>query len=1272
MSWISSNTTTKQVSQDVLSFYHGFSKTPVEPEIKNGTVTGYAATTLANATTKAGHTVLGTEVWANELPWFGFAPNKTVASSRVSGITNKNDLIRINEDGKDYIYIGEGGETFDKDTWDTVWQEITLKNGDELYNSKGEKVLRYYERQKMQAIEGNNNAGIDSAGYATRLFVDESTHTAITEIGKGTVIAQFAASTDSIKNGLTSSILNPVVYIDTTQKVAGTHYYDYNVSGTILWDSNVKSKNVYITCFRYIGKSTTAQVSEIGSTVKTHTSDISAIKAQLGMGGGGQDGTPSVTERVDANEAALKVLLGLAEGDEVAATESIATTAANAVSTSLTGTTAGTIGKAIADAKQEALDAINAIQHFSVVVVPEGQTMENVTPVENTIYLVKDANAAEGTYIEYIAFKQGETIVTEKIGSTAIDLSGYTTDAEHTALAERVTALDAATAGRVAVVEGKVSSLEDQVSTLTNETIPAIQQSVTDGVSEAKTYAEGQASAAQTAATTAASQALATARGEITQEIEAAQAAAESTAADELAAAVEQIGKDIEAAKNAAIASAEVTINAGTGIVVTPEGKGTTFEISVSDAVATASDLTALTARVTTLENTTVPGIDTRLQAAEATITSLTEEGGVIDGIEGEIEALAGEAGRVTVVEGKVSDIETSLAEGGATANAIKAAQDTADAKVASVTVASAPNGVSFSTGTTPALTVTTAIWEREPSEEYGYGFLGTGGRLITGDTALSVAQNVAENVADDVKSQSLAQTGELSGMFSVTTAGTVGTGITGITITDSGLTQAISDAKSGAEQTAAAALSAARGEITSEIGTAISGVEGKSLASTSTGSDLVTVTTAGTVGTGMTTTVDTTALATAISTAESNAISAAEAAAKAMTLSATDTDDAGKVTVTLGGTVETPTITVTTSDIASASTLSDLVNTVNTHIAEAAGLYLSVEKVDTLPADDKAEKNKIYLVPVDTEAGREQNIHTEYIWTNNKWEIIGTTAIDINSLEAAAEAAQTAADKAQEEVDALETVVATLTQTHTDDKAALESSITGINDTIAAMDSAETVNGLTVTQVDGKITSLTETLIAASVPVGTTSVEGNIAYVGSEKHVIAPEKFQTATTMPATLTSWVADLSNLEEASSSFAGCAALDTFIGDLSSLTNGFNMFKGCTSLKTFIGDLSSLTDGRGMFGDGAIQTGSSGFCKLDIDSLECIANTIKDVNYREGDETSLPPLPGQSYELWLGLASETFPSERSSKAIDVIQSKGWTVFINGTPLASPPNE
>ena len=1054
MSWINSNATYKQNSKNDLSFYHGFSKTPVEP-----TSTGTAATTLANASTKGGHTVIGTEVWAEEIPWFGLVASRAAAVTRLSGLTKLNDLVKVDgEGGKVYRYIGADDAVFTEAEWSSFWTEVTLTNGMVLNNRHNQPVLRYYLNQPMQTLTTTNNASIDSKGFATRLFVNEENHTGQTS--GGSVISQFAAGTDNIKNGIPSVELNPKLYLGTTEKIAGTHYYDYNVSGTILWSTAVTSSSPKISCFRYIGKTVTGQLSTVEEAIKGYAIDISDIKAALGLDPNPDSPTESVTARVETVEDVVRVLLGLGDSDAIAATESIATTANTAATTAISGALeeSGSIAQAIAaaegrvkvttDALQGAIDTLNGSETTTgsvakAVADAEGRVkvttdalagriaaLEGVklsvqvvdalpeVPVINTIYLVPEEGSTTGTYVEYIAYKPegSETVITERIGTTAVDLEGYTTDEEYDALAGET--------GRVTVVEGKVKTLEET-------TIPAIQKSVTDGVSEAKTYAEEQASAAQSAA--------------------------ESTAAGELAAAVEQIGKDIEAAKNAAIASAEVTITAGTGIVVTPEGKGTTFEISVSDAVATASDLTALTTRVTTLETTTVPGIDTRLQAAEATITSLTEEGGVIDGIESEIAALAGEEGRVTELEGKVSDIETSLAEGGAIANAIKAAQDTADAKVASVTVTDTTGTITTGgSATAPAFTVT------------GGAISDTETKFVSGSTVKTYVDGQISNAKSEIKGTTDALAQDIQSIKDVIGEGENGENIIDIlsgirTELDATTATANSAAQSAEGDTYVSAsqtdtkitvttnIAAITSHVDTElvktgtaVATAISGVqtavEGKSLASTSTGSDLVTVTTTGTVGTGMTTTVDTTALATAISDAESNAISAAEAAAKAMTLSATDTDDAGKVTVTLGGTVETPTITVTTDDIASASTLSDLVNTVNTHIAEAAGLYLSVEKVDTLPSDAEAKTNKIYLVPVDTEAGREQNIHTEYIWTNNKWEIIGTTAIDINSLEAAAEAAQStadtalanaataqaAADKAQGEVDALEEVVAT------------------------------------------------------------------------------------------------------------------------------------------------------------------------------------------------------------------------------------------------------
>lgn len=162
-------------------------------------------------------------------------------------------------------------------------------------------------------------------------------------------------------------------------------------------------------------------------------------------------------------------------------------------------------------------------------------------------------------------------------------------------------------------------------------------------------------------------------------------------------------------------------------------------------------------------------------------------------------------------------------------------------------------------------------------------------------------------------------------------------------------------------------------------------------------------------------------------------------------------------------------------------------------------------------------------------------------------------------------------------------------------------------------MDADLTVNGISVKQVDGTITELSESLITASVPADTTSVEGNVAYVGSTKHVIAPEKFQTAAQMPTTLTSWVADLSNL-----------------------TNGDNMFNGCTGLTVFVGDLSSLTSATDMFNG----------CTLDSDSLEILAE-------------NLPTVSGGTIDIGAS-------TNATEEVIATIKGKGWTVKSNGTDL------
>lgn len=839
---------------DNLSLYHTFSKTPVDSN------TSSAAAQLGNAINKSGHTVQSNEIWTESIPFFGLAATTTAIHNKFSATAKVNDLVK-DADGK--IWQRNNVEYTANVEFADLWFEKTtsitstmkdadgnyptaagaLLDGSYLLNSEGIPTVKYYEKRLLTRLTADNNANTNSDNKASRLQID------------GKWIDQFIGVTDIYLNGSAAVSYAPVLRKDASSSPmqAGPEkgYMDYCATGLILWESSAAGTEV-IDCFEYVGAKLNTALTTISDSVK----DIINTTMQ------------GVVASVGTTDKAAAA--GISVDSSVTTSPKIDITTGS-ISTGETKLVTGGAVAAVTDALSGRIAQLEGIQHFSVAVVDTLPT----TLVENTIYLVPEEGSTTGTYVEYIAYKPegSETVTTERIGTTAIDLEGYTTDAEHEAL------------------QGRVSTAEGQIATITS-TDSTKEGSIAKALADAKTYAEGQASDAQSGA--------------------------EQTAAAALSAARTEITAEIAQAKSEAIASAEVTITAGTGIVVTGEGKGTTFQIAVSDDVATAASVSALS-QVVASNKTELEGKITAVETAASTAleTAKTEINGTTDALDG----------RLQTAEGKVSTLEGQVAT------------------------------------------------------------------LTTGDN--SVAKQI-ETAANAIKGQSLAQTGTLSGMFSVTTDGSVGTGITSITISDTGLSTAIADAKSGAEQTAATALSTARGEITTEITTAVSGLETK----LTTGD--------GSLGAKVTAledsvkTINETTIPNAITTAQNGAVTTV----KALTLTASDSDDAAKVTVTLGGTVETPTITVTSSDIASAQTLSELSSKVNTHIEEAAGLYLSVEKVTQLPADADAKTNKIYLVPLDTEEGREKNIHTEYIWTNNQWEVIGTTAIDMNSLEAAAEAA--------------------------------------------------------------------------------------------------------------------------------------------------------------------------------------------------------------------------------------------------------------------------
>ena len=1112
-------------TQNTLSFYHTFSKTQVN---KNAPFNS-----LGNSINKSGHTVQASDVWADDIPFFAEKGTTDEVHSIFSAQAQTNDLVKV---GSKFYQRNTTPYTTDA-TFASLWSEKTesimdwsivdgeyqytkvtggLVDGSYLVNAAGKPVIKYHERAQLSILTAANNANVTSNKLASRLKVGGTWGTDDKEkvpfMNGGQWVEQFVTVTDKYVNGEAATIYAPKVYATKTTEApyeAGSIYFDFCATGVILWDGkSAANGQEVITCFEYVGDKLSTALGNISSEIE----DIVSTTME------------GVVASVGTTNAASTAGLSI-KGTKTAPTVDITTgTVTSGEAKLVTGGAVYNVTNALASR----ISQLEGIQHFSVVVC-EGTTLP-AAPVENTIYLVAEQGVAEGTYIEYIAFKQGETVVTEKIGSTAIDLSGYTTNAEHTALADRVTALDAATTGRVAVVEGKVSSLESQVSTLTTETIPAIQQSVT----EARTYAEQKASAAQTAATNAASQALTTARGEITQEIAAAQSAAESTAASELATAVEQIGKDIEAAKQAAISSSTVTLSQSTtdtGILVNPNGTAAnSFTIGVDKSIiATAASVTALSETITS-NKSELEGKITAAQTAATTAASQALETAKTE-IKGTTDALDT---RLQTAEGKVSTLESQVAT------------------------------------------------------------------LTTGDN--SVDKQI-EAAATAIKGQSLDQTGTLTGMFSVATAGSVGAGITSITITDTGLSTAIAAAKSGAEQTAATALSTARGEITTEISTAVSALESK----LTTGEDSLSAKVA--------------ALETATGTTLPAAIEQALDDAKAYSdsLHTTSLDY-----VVLGDAEFLPT--------PSANTLGKIYLVASQNVPTIGDSAISGSYVE-------------YMTRKVSE--------TEYTW-----EKIGTTAADLNAYAKTSEV-EAAVAAVQGEVDALKS-------THATDKAALEASIAtkvgevqwfGENDLFGSK--AEVVDGKLVVSEQ----EITNPGGDRCWNTNITKVVNNEAFIGDEKYAtIETNKIKDGSYMfySASLSEYDSDLDSLTDGTWMFASCDNT-TFIGDLSSLTEGYGMFDNCAILETFIGDLSSLTDGEFMFNScyalttfisdlSSLTDGSAMFShtKLSLESVECIADTIN------------------THNATIHISWRTLPAESERQAfvdeLSRIVDKGWELYTN----------
>ena len=270
-------------------------------------------------------------------------------------------------------------------------------------------------------------------------------------------------------------------------------------------------------------------------------------------------------------------------------------------------------------------------------------------------------------------------------------------------------------------------------------------------------------------------------------------------------------------------------------------------------------------------------------------------------------------------------------------------------------------------------------------------------------------------------------------------------------------------------------------------------------------------------------------------------------------------------------------------------------------------GPKVSVSGLTPTPDEDgstlSGEKGKIYLIP--NEGTENQNVYDEFVWTNNTWEKIGTTEVDLSdyvtnsSLTTTLASYVTTTDyntKIGELEDAIPSdYVKTVTVGSTTTSGETTLTIKDGRDTVYANDlwgTTVSIDNNTITVQGGPIdatdwanyySSNKKITLSPKGSSTTYSVSDNklknnsgtvLANIKTDELVNGSNMFSYTS-----LTSFSGDLSSLVNGSYMF-NSTSLTSFSGDLSSLVNGSSMFSS-TSLTSFSGDLSSLVNGSYMF-------------------------------------------------------------------------------------------
>ena len=918
---------------------------------------------------------------------------------------------------------------------------------------------------------------------------------------------------------------------------------------------------------------------------------------------------------------------GAAQAAAEATAAADATAKANAAQAAAEATAAGALSAArteitgeIATAKKEATDYTDAevkkvadslaatdkkhgediatVQAAIEALTTTGLTREIVSALPttgiklNTIYLVPDTDAEAGTYIEYLYVGElgeggtGSVENFEPIGSTKTDLSGYvttealtttlegyTTDAEHTELAGKVSALETLTAQHTTDIaaaqkaaddaQGEVNALEDVVAELTT------------------TVGDNKKAAEDAIALKADKTAL-----EATDGVVAGHTAALKTLAEETIPGITDRLDAIEEIPVVEVVHGEneqyITVSGNTA-----DGK-TTYTVTTTEALETRLD-----------------AFDTFVGEDGELATLLAAK---VDNVTGSSHGIAistadTEASRVatlTVTPGSVVTDNTSVVTGGAVAAAIsssaastlEAAEGYADGQIAALKTALNAGDV---TATNTSVTVTqtegkvTAVTVTKGAISDGDTDLVDGSTVFAVTNALDTRLAAVEQVATDLDATIEAAIGELDvashgsngitfeqtngkGAISVTADATVTADSTNV-VTSGAVATAISEAIKASEGKAAEAYAVKDTEtVAANAAAAAKAADDKAVAAQGEVDALEGV------------------------VAELQQTHAADKAELDGEISALT-----QVITSLDGEVDGIDTRLTAAEGTIAS-LTEGENSVDSKIQTAiSGLNGGGNSAGVAVTQTAGVVTAVTVTPGSVAEGDTSVVTGGAVYTAVKAvsDLVGekSVATQISEAVAALDSTKTANG---------------ITVELTDGKVTTVSAAAG---EVAENNTAVVTGGVVYTAVEAVKTLANQKIAAVEVATDAETHFGAqhiSATTGADKKVTITvsrsDEWSVGETKPAdSITSVIngkmsdgktIDDANLVDGTSMFAGNTKLTTYVGDLGKLTTGISMFSGCSALTTFCGNLGSLTDGTDMFAG----------CALDEDSLIYIIDSL----------------------------------------------------------------